>query len=196
MWECFACTEENYTDGDESKTRIKCECNFCGDVFVFRNVEQLQIHIACPTEGVGRQSGCREVKGKALAVQQKYAGMAADREAERVKKKKESDLKHTIAEAEAQAKRKAATGAQRDIASSFSSTKVRYLSCVTHYYYIIMLFPVRPVSTPHYLCLISRAPPDRCWPGRLRTLLGAGRVQRGFHRKPSTTPSGGRLSVR
>jgi hypothetical protein len=127
VWECFACTEEAYTDGIAGqKTRTHCKCNFCGDTFVFRNVEQLQIHIACPTEGAGRLSGCRAIKGQAPAVQQKYAGIVSEREVARVKKQKETDFKRTVASAEELVKRKAADGVQRDIASAFNSTKVRY----------------------------------------------------------------------
>jgi hypothetical protein len=93
--EYFECIEEEYSTpmvvmrrrrapstGASSGgcTVIRCSCS--GDV------EQLQTHIASPSEGPGRLSGCREVKGKALAVQHKLAGMVADQGAEQVKKQK------------------------------------------------------------------------------------------------------------
>jgi hypothetical protein len=46
---------------------------------VFRNVDQLFNHLASPSEGLGKSSGCAHVKRAAPAVQAKYAAEIASR---------------------------------------------------------------------------------------------------------------------
>jgi len=92
-------------------------------VFAFRNVEQLEVHLACPTEGAGKLHTCREVKTKAPVVQLKYAAIVAEREVARTKKQKEANIRSMTAEAKADLKRKACSGgggAQRSVAASFA----------------------------------------------------------------------------
>jgi hypothetical protein len=46
---------------------------------VFRNVDRLFNHLASPSEGLGKSSGCAHVKGAAPAVQIKYAAEISSR---------------------------------------------------------------------------------------------------------------------
>jgi hypothetical protein len=52
----------------QTKTRIKCKCEFVCAPFVFRNVDQLFNHLASPSEGLSKSSGCAHVKSAAPAV--------------------------------------------------------------------------------------------------------------------------------
>ena len=60
MWAHFTEIEEQYRDEftGQTKTRIKCKCEF-------------GCHLASPSEGLGKSSGCAHVKSTAPAVQTK-----------------------------------------------------------------------------------------------------------------------------
>jgi hypothetical protein len=90
VWAHFTETEEQY-QGEltgQTKTRIKCKCEFGCAPFVFRNVDQLFSHLASPSEGLGKSSGCAHVKSAAPAVQIKYAAEIVSRAAAKTAKKK------------------------------------------------------------------------------------------------------------
>ena len=119
-------------EGGNSKKRTNVTCLFCTIGFVFHNVEQLQTHLACPTTGLGRQSGCSAVKGTAPAIQVKYATVLADRETVKAEKKKRDEHTAGIDKAAADQLRKekiqklSGGGGcqQRDIQSSFAAATV------------------------------------------------------------------------
>jgi hypothetical protein len=69
------------TPTSETKTRTKALCAFGSKPFVYRNVEQLNNHLAAPLEGLGKSSGCKDVTSAALGVQAKYAAKLASRAA-------------------------------------------------------------------------------------------------------------------
>jgi hypothetical protein len=46
----------------------QCKCEFGCAPFVFRNVDRLFNHLASPSEGLGKSSGCAHVKSAARAV--------------------------------------------------------------------------------------------------------------------------------
>ena len=75
VWAHFTEIEEKYQDEftGQTKTRIKCKCEFECAPFVFRNVDRLFNHLASPSDGLGKSSGCAHVKSAAPAVQTKYA---------------------------------------------------------------------------------------------------------------------------
>jgi hypothetical protein len=54
-------------------TRIKFKCEFGCAPFAFRNVDRLFNHLASPSEGLGKSSGCAHVKSAAPAVRIKHA---------------------------------------------------------------------------------------------------------------------------
>ena len=121
-------------EGGNSKKRTNVTCLFCASGFVFRNVEQLQTHLACPTTGLGRQSGCSAVKGTAPAIQVKYATVLADKETAKAEKKKRDEHTAGIDKAAADQLRKdkiqklsggsGGGGQQRNIQSSFAAATV------------------------------------------------------------------------
>ena len=90
VWAHFTEAEEQYQDEltGQIKTRIKCKCEFGCAPFVLRNVDQLMNHLASPSEGLGKSSGCAHVKSAAPAVQIKYAAEIASRAAAKAAKKK------------------------------------------------------------------------------------------------------------
>ena len=98
VWVHFRKSKEKYIDtaNGKPKTRQNVTCLFCSDEFVLRNVEQLHTHLACPTEGIGKQCGCVAVKVKAPAIQAKYATALAEREAARKQKNRKRDQEAAI----------------------------------------------------------------------------------------------------
>lgn len=134
VWSYFERADEKYQDDDgENKARVKCTCRFCHVCFVFRNVEQLQQHLACPDEGIGKHSGCAKIKEASPAVRNKYASILADRQAAKDKKSADEVMRVAIEAAEKELKRKqsgsnsSALSSQRSITSSLSAAKVRVL---------------------------------------------------------------------
>ena len=50
-WDFFDERLETYTGGaQKEKSRSFCRCTFCGQEWVFRNLYQLQLHLANPIE--------------------------------------------------------------------------------------------------------------------------------------------------
>jgi hypothetical protein len=63
---------------------------------VYRNVEQLNSHLAAPLEGLGKSSGFKYVTSAATGVQAKYAAELASRAAGKAMKKKTEEHRSTI----------------------------------------------------------------------------------------------------
>jgi hypothetical protein len=86
----------NFEEGIETKTRTKVFCAFGWPAFVYRNVEQLNNHLAAPLEGLGKGSGCKYVTSAAPDVQAKYAAALASRAAGKAMKKKTEEHRSAI----------------------------------------------------------------------------------------------------
>jgi hypothetical protein len=84
------------TPTSETKTRTKALCAFGCKPFVYRNVEQLNNHLAAPLEGLGKSSGCKYVKSAVPDVQAKYAVELASRVAGKAMKKKTEEHRNAI----------------------------------------------------------------------------------------------------
>jgi hypothetical protein len=67
------------TPTGETKTRTKALCAFGCPAFVYRNVGQLNNHLAALLDGLGKSSGCKYVPSAAPGVQAKYAAELASR---------------------------------------------------------------------------------------------------------------------
>jgi len=79
-WDFFDERLETYTGGaQKEKSRSFCRCTFCGQEWVFRNLYQLQLHLANPIEGPGCMSGCKSIEEKAPAVRLKFSKICAEK---------------------------------------------------------------------------------------------------------------------
>jgi hypothetical protein len=90
--------EEGYkeTPTGETKTRNKAMCAFGCPAFVYRNVEQLNNHLAAPLEGLGKSSCCKYLTSAAPGMQAKYAEELASRAAGKAVKKKTEEHRSAI----------------------------------------------------------------------------------------------------
>ena len=123
VWSHYDKADEKYQDDTgEAKSRVMCTCRFCYKCFVFRNAEQLQLHLACPEEGVGKQSGCTKVRAISLAIRRKYATALSDLKAEKEKKSGE--------EARRQLSATSVGGGSCVLSVSGKSSKVAVAICV------------------------------------------------------------------
>jgi hypothetical protein len=92
LWAHFTKFEdEGYkeTPTGETKTRTKALCPFGCPAFVYRNVEQLNSHLAAPLEGLGKSSACKYVTS--AGVQANYAAELTSRAAGKAMKKKKTE---------------------------------------------------------------------------------------------------------
>ena len=90
VWARFTKFEEEYTKTltGETKTRTKALCAFGCPVFVNRYEEELNNHLAAPSEGLGKSSGYKYVTSAAPDVQAKNTADLVSRAAEKATKKK------------------------------------------------------------------------------------------------------------
>lgn len=141
-----------------NKKRTVVTCLFCSKSFIFRNVQQLALHLACPSEGIGKSSGCPTVKSIAPAVQVKYAAEVAAKEAETTKKKSTEKQRMAIEAAERDEERKkrkvseGGSGTQRSISSSLASSQVD-APCLNSLLRIASTFSFLPTFGPLLIVL-------------------------------------------
>jgi hypothetical protein len=84
------------TPTGETKTRTKALCAFGCPAFVYRNVEQLNNHLAAPLERLGKSSGYKYVTSAALDVQAKNTAELSSRAAGKAMKKKTEEHRSVI----------------------------------------------------------------------------------------------------
>ena len=128
---------EEYLDENSglNKKRTVVTCLFCSKSFIFRDAQQLALYLPCPSEGIGKSSGCPTVKSIAPAVQVKYAAEVAAKEAETTKKKSTEKQRMAIEAAERDEERKkqkvseGGSGTQRSISSSLASVPASSSFC-------------------------------------------------------------------
>jgi hypothetical protein len=72
-------TPKNGVVSKNSRRRVQCLNKECPFNQVYRNVLQLQTHLAAPTSGLGSENRCRFVSPE---VREYYQGVLADKKAE------------------------------------------------------------------------------------------------------------------
>ena len=99
VWEHFTKLEvegHKKTPTGETKTRNNALSAAGCPAFVYRNVEQLNNHLAAPLEGLDKSSGCEYVTSAAPGMQAKYAAELASRAAGKSMKKKTEEHRSAI----------------------------------------------------------------------------------------------------
>ena len=105
--------------------RVTKTCSFCSKKMVYRNVHQLIMHLACPTDGIGKGSACKGIGSTegGIAVRGRYRERVAAR-AKPAHEKSVKEMRLAQARAAQHDEKRRKVGGQRTIQAAFSSQAV------------------------------------------------------------------------